>query len=68
MGADARGSEPMTGDESEIPETHGPLEVGYVCGSDAAESAASVAGLSFLSLDGAIFSGSRAGAVSGAIS
>ena len=68
MGADARGSEPMAGDESEVPVTQIPLEVGSVCGSDAAESAASVAGLSLASSDGAICSGSRARAVTGAIS
>ena len=49
MGADARGSEPMAGDESEVPVTQAPLEVGSVCGSNAAESAASVAGLQALS-------------------
>ena len=47
VGADARGSEPMAGDESEVPVTQALLEVGSVCGSNAAESAAFVAGLSF---------------------
>ena len=56
MGVDARGSEPKAGDESEVPVTQAPLEVGSVCGSNAAESVASVAGLSFPSLDGAICS------------
>ena len=68
MATDARGSEPMAGDESTVPVTHIPLEVGSVCGPNAAEYAASVAGLSFPSSDGAIYSGSRARAVIGAIS
>ena len=59
MGADARGSEPIAGDKSEVPVTRTPLEVGSVCGSNATESAASVAGLSFPSADGAICSRSR---------
>ena len=63
MGMDARGSDPMAGDESEVPMTQIPLEVGSMCGSNAAESVASVAGLSFSSSDGAICSGSRARAV-----
>ena len=68
MGADARGSKPIAGDESEVPVTQAPLKVGSMCGSDTAESAASVAGLSFPSSDGAICSGSKARAVTGAIS
>ena len=56
------------GDEFEVPVTQAQLNVGSVCGSNAAESAASVAGLSILSSDGAIYSGSRARAVIGAIS
>ena len=68
MGTDARGSEPMAGDESEVPVTQIPLEVGSVCGSNAAEYAASVAGLSFPSSDGAICSGSKVVAVTGTIS
>ena len=68
MGMDARGSEPMVRDESEVPMTQAPPEVGSMCGSNTAEYAASAAGLSFPSLDGAIYSGSRARAVTGAIS
>ena len=52
--ADAHGSELITGNESEVSETQISPEVGHACGSNAAESAASVAGLSFPSLDGAI--------------
>ena len=63
MGEDARGSEPMAVDDSEVPVTEAPLVVGSVCGSNAAESAASATGLSFPSLDGAVCSGSRARAV-----
>ena len=65
--ADAHGSELVAGDESEVPVTQIPLEIGSVCGSDGAESAASVAGLSLPPPDGAIYSGSRARAVTGAI-
>ena len=65
--ADARGSELVAGKESEVPAAQIPPEVGSVCGSNAAESAASVAGLSFPSSDGAICSGSKARAVTGAI-
>ena len=68
MGADTRGSEPMAGDESEVPMTHASLEVRSVFGYSAAESASSVARLSFPSLDGALCSGSRARAATGAIS
>ena len=57
MGADTHGSEPMAGDESEVPMTQASLEVRSVFGSSAAESAASMARLSFLSLDGALCSG-----------
>ena len=39
------------GDESEVPVTQAQLDVGSVFGSSAAESAASVAGLSFPSSD-----------------
>ena len=65
---DAHGSKPVAKNESEAPVTQIPLEVGSVCGSDAAGTAASVAGLSFPSLDGAICYGSKARAVTGAIS
>ena len=66
--ADAHGSEIMAENESGVPITQILLEVESVCGSDAAGFAASVAGLSFPSSDGAICSGSRAGALIGAIS
>ena len=68
MGADARSLEPMARDESEVLVTQAPLEVGSVCVSNAAESAASTTGLSFPSSDGAVCSGSRARAVTCAIS
>ena len=68
MGADTRGSEPMAGDESEVPMTHASLEVRSVFGSNAAEYAASMARLSFPYLDGALCYGSRAKAITGAIS
>ena len=67
MGADTRGSEPMAGDESEVLMTQASLEVRSVFGSSAAESAASVARLSFPSLNDAVCSRSRARAVTGAI-
>ena len=68
MGTGARGSEPVAGNEPQAPVTQIPLEVGSVCGSDAAGTAASVAGLSFPSSDGVICSGSMAGATTGTIS
>ena len=66
--ADARGSDPVAGNESDVPMAQIPREVGSMCGSYAAESVASVVGLSFPSSDGAICFGSRARAVTGAIS
>ena len=68
IGMDARGSEPMDGDESEVLMTQAQLDVGSVCGSSAAESAASMAGLSFSSSDDEVRSGSKARVVTGAIS
>ena len=68
MGVDTRGSEPMAGDESEVPMTQASLEVRSVFGSSATESAASVARLSLPFLDGALYSGSRARVITGAIS
>ena len=68
IGTDVGGSESVAGDESEIPVTQIPLEVGSVCGSNTTESAASMAGLSFPSSDGAICSGCRARTVAGSIS
>ena len=65
--ADAHGSELIAGNESEVPETQISPEVRSVCGSNTVESAASVAGLGFPSSDGAICSGSKARAVTGAI-
>ena len=65
---DAHGLEPVTGNESEVLVTQTSPEVRSVCGSNATESAASVVGLSFPSSDGAICSGSKARAVTGAIS
>ena len=58
----------MAGNESEVPETQISPEVRSMCGSNDVESAASVAGLSFPSSDGTICSGSKARAVTGAIS
>ena len=66
--ADVHSSELIIGNESIAPVPQMLLEVKFVCGSDTVEYAASVAGLSFLSLDGATYSGSKARAVSGAIS
>ena len=65
---DAHGSESVAGNESEAPITHIPLEVGSVCGSDAAGNASSVVGLRFPPSDGAICSGSKAVAVTETIS
>ena len=64
---DAHGSVPVAGNESEASVTRIPLEVGSVCSSNAAETVASMAGLSFPSSDGAICSGSKARAVTRAI-
>ena len=66
--ADAHGSALIAGDESEVPMTQASAEVRSVCGSNAAESVGSVAGLNFPSLDGAICYGSKARAVTGVIS
>ena len=68
MGTDARGSEPMAGDESEGPMTQTSLEVKSVFGSIADECAASGAGSIHPSSDGTICSGLRAGATAGVIS
>ena len=68
IGTDARGSEPMTGDESEGPMTHISLEVETVFGSSTDECVASVAGSIHPSSDGTICSGLRAGVVAGVIS
>ena len=66
--ADAQGSEPVAGNESEVPVAQIPREVGSMCGSNAAESVASVVGLSFPSSDGAICSGFKAVATTGTVS
>ena len=68
MGADAHGSEPMAGDETKVSMIQSLLEVRSVFGSSAAEFAVSVARLSLPSSGGAICSGSRARAVTSAIS
>ena len=66
--ADAHGSELIARNESKVLETQISPEVRSVCGSNTVESTASVAGLSFPSSDGAIYSRSKARAVIGAIS
>ena len=68
VSAAAHGSEFIAGDESGVPVTQILHEVESVCGSNAAESAASMAGLSLPSSDGVTSSGSRAEAVAGSIS
>ena len=68
IGTDARGSEPMVGDESEGPMTQTSLEVRSVFGSIADECAASVAGSIHPSPDGTICFGFRVEATVGAVS
>ena len=68
IGTDARGLEPMAGDESEGPMTQISLEVKTVFGSSTDECAVSVAGSIHPSLDGTICSGLRAEATAGVIS
>ena len=68
MSAGSHGSELIIKDESGVPVTQISCEVKSMCGSNAGESVASVVGLSFPSLDGAVCSGSRARVVTGAIS
>ena len=68
MGTDARGSEPVAGDESEGPMTQASLEVKSVFSSIANEYAASVAGSILPSSDGTICTGSKARAAAGEIS
>ena len=48
---DAHALEPIAGNMSEVPVTQISFEAGSVCGSNTVESAASVAGLSFPSLE-----------------
>ena len=66
--AGSHGSELMTGDEFGVPVAQILCEVKSMCGSNAGESVASVVGLNLQSLDGAVCSGSKARAVTGAIS
>ena len=68
MGTDARGSDPMAGDESEGPMKNTSLEAKSVFGSIAVEYAASVAGSIHPSSDGTIFSRLRDGETAGVIS
>ena len=68
VSAGVHGPELVAGDESEVPLKQMLQGVESMCGSNAAESGASVAGLSFPSSDGAICSGSKARAVTGVIS
>ena len=68
IGTDARGLEPMAGDESEGQMTHTSLEVKSVFGSIAIKCAASMAGSILPSSDGTICTGSRARAVTGIVS
>ena len=68
IGTDVRGSKPMAGDESEGSMTQTSLEAKSVFGSIAAECAASVAGSTHQSSDGAICSGLIPGAAVGVIS
>ena len=58
----------MAGDESGVPVAQVSCEIKSMCGSNTVESVASVAGLSFPSLDGVVRSGSKARAVTGAVS
>ena len=60
IGTDARGSEPMAGDESEGPMTQTSLEAKSVFGSIADECAASVAGSIHPSSEGTVRFGFRA--------
>ena len=68
IGTDARGSEPMAGDESEGLMTQTSLEAKSVFGYIAVECVASVARSINPSLDGTICSGFKARADAGAIS
>ena len=68
IGTDARGSEPMAGDESEGPTTQASLEARSVFGSIVDGCVAYVAVSIHPSSDGAIYSGSKARAAIGAFS
>ena len=65
---ESHGSELTPRDESGVPVTQILCEFKSMCGSNVGEYAASVAGLSFPSLDDAVCSESKARAVTGAIS
>ena len=65
--ADARGSEPMAGDESEGPMTQISLEVKSVFGSSVDECAAFGAGYIHPSSEGTTCSGMKSGALAGAM-
>ena len=67
VGMDARGSEPMAGDESEGPMTQTSLEAQSVFGPNTEECAASGAGYIHPSLEGMTRSGTKYGAVAGAM-
>ena len=62
------GPELIAGDESRVPLMQMLQGVESTCGSNAADSVASVLGFNLQSLDGAVCSGSKAGAVTRAIS
>ena len=68
VSVDSQGSELIVGDESGVPLMQISYEAESVRGSNAAESAASVMGLSFPSSDDSVCSRSKAGVVAGAIS
>ena len=65
---DSHGSELTPTDESGVPVTQILCEFKSMCGSNARESTASVVGLNLQSLDGVVCFGSKARAVTGAIS
>ena len=67
MGMDARGPGPTTENKSGGPETQISLEVESVFGFNTDRCAASMAGSIHPSLDGTICSGSKSGAMAGAI-
>ena len=67
MGMDARGLEHTAGDESGGPETQIPLGEESVFGSNAEECAASEAGSIHPSSEGTTCSGTKSGAIAGAM-
>ena len=68
VSADSHGLELKPGEESGVPVTRVVREVKSMCGSNAGESVASVAGLNLQPLDAAMCFGSMAGVLTGAIS